>query len=144
MGIDTSAIRQYGRLTGQGSGTAWKAAGTETYENRVLSLPPIYGESPRQEFGPASNTGGTKRCVDQDHGSPPTLTRGSGGVPFEPHKLATPVRLWPAQPNTDDYASGQSSGAVNAAPKGFPGSNPWVIHQFAGLVDWLNGGAPLR
>lgn len=40
LGINTSPLRQYGRLIGQGAGLAWKAMRTERYGIRVLSLPP--------------------------------------------------------------------------------------------------------
>ena len=39
-GSGPASLRQSGRLTGQGTGVAWKAIGTARCEIRVLSLPP--------------------------------------------------------------------------------------------------------
>jgi hypothetical protein len=58
MGIGTSALRQHGRLTGQGAGAAWKAVGTRKRVGIVRSVFRHRGQSTGRVLGSASNTEG--------------------------------------------------------------------------------------
>ena len=149
---DLSAPPFQGRLTGQGPGAGWKPRGTlNACGHRALSLPPsrtVNRTSVRrgledrwcppghgdQDLGcpPILARPWMYRRAGREMKSPTPLLRGQAPGADEPHELVPKGKVGSIRTSANSsgrYARGQSSGAVNAVPSGFGGSNPSPAHH---------------
>ena len=159
---DLSAPPVQGRLTGQGSAPAGNRAVRLKRMGIVRSVFRHYGRSTRQEPGARSKRDGWATIGDQDLGLPPALarppmsrltpSRGEGrhqltrsGAPVArlAHTQEVGRSIRSSATIMGRYARGQSSGAVNAVPSGFGGSNPSPAHH-AAIAQWQSFCSPGR